>query len=58
MVIHYLQREGVLVCLQDLGRQEAEAARDPALLVHCKALQHPATHCNTLQHTATHCNTL
>jgi len=33
MVIHYLQREGVLVCLQDLGRQEAEAARDPSLQV-------------------------
>ena len=33
MVIHYLQREGVVLCLQDLGRKDAEAARDPALQV-------------------------
>ena len=33
MVLFYLQREGVLLCLQDLERREAVQARDPALQV-------------------------
>ena len=33
LVIHYLQREGVLLCLQDLGRQDAVANNHPDLTV-------------------------
>jgi len=38
MVMHYLQREGVLVCLQDLERQDAEAQRRPELTVQVQGL--------------------
>jgi hypothetical protein len=33
IIVGNMQREGVLLCLQDLGRPEAEAARHPDLTV-------------------------